>query len=191
MGDVAYGIGKSAMDRMAHDMAIELFTENVTMVSLWPGLVKTENVEAGAIDGSRMTYRWGRKPGDPDVDVNSLLNTALAETPLFSGRAVAALARDKTKMDYTGKVLIPAVMAGGYGLVDERGVRSPPLVSLKFLLSCQFKGVLESLDAWRLPGECYDPPRPLTPLLQFLWRTMPDFGFPGWIVRFSAATPNL
>merc|ERR1712086_456258 len=37
--DVAYGIGKAAMDRMANDMAIELFTENITMVSLWPGLV--------------------------------------------------------------------------------------------------------------------------------------------------------
>ena len=40
--DVAYGIGKAAMDRMAADMAIELATDNVTMISLWPGIVATE-----------------------------------------------------------------------------------------------------------------------------------------------------
>lgn len=42
--DAAYGIGKAAMDRMANDMSIELVTEGITMVSLWPGLVSTENV---------------------------------------------------------------------------------------------------------------------------------------------------
>ena len=41
--DVAYGIGKAAMDRMANDMAIELATDNVTMISLWPGIVATES----------------------------------------------------------------------------------------------------------------------------------------------------
>ena len=41
---MSYGIGKAAMDRMANDMAVELATENVTMVSLWPGLVKTETL---------------------------------------------------------------------------------------------------------------------------------------------------
>ena len=32
--DVAYGVGKAAMDRMAQDMAMELFTENIAMVIL-------------------------------------------------------------------------------------------------------------------------------------------------------------
>merc|ERR1719444_473939 len=63
--DVAYGIGKAAMDRMANDMAIELFTENITMVSLWPGLVKTENVEDGALD-TKSEERRGRQPGQPE-----------------------------------------------------------------------------------------------------------------------------
>lgn len=42
--DVAYGIGKAAMDRMAADMAIELETKSITMVSVWPGLVQTEKL---------------------------------------------------------------------------------------------------------------------------------------------------
>ncbi len=39
---VPYGIGKAACDRMAADCAHELKRHNVTMVSLWPGPVKTE-----------------------------------------------------------------------------------------------------------------------------------------------------
>ena len=39
---VVYGIGKAACDRMATDCAHELKANNVAMVSLWPGPVKTE-----------------------------------------------------------------------------------------------------------------------------------------------------
>lgn len=42
--DVAYGLGKAAVDRMAADMQIELAAYNVTCVSVWPGLVETEEV---------------------------------------------------------------------------------------------------------------------------------------------------
>jgi dehydrogenase/reductase SDR family protein 1 len=44
--NVPYVVGKSACDRMAADGGIELKKENVTMVSLWPGAVKTEAVGA-------------------------------------------------------------------------------------------------------------------------------------------------
>ncbi|CAE7270997.1 Dhrs1, partial [Symbiodinium pilosum] len=98
--DVAYGIGKAAMDRMAHDMAIELATDNVTMVSLWPGLVATENVADGAISGT--AERRGAAPG-PKFEPTPLMGSPLAETPLFVGRTVAALARDRSKFDLTGK----------------------------------------------------------------------------------------
>ena len=43
--NVAYGVGKAACDRMAADCAYELKEDNVTMVSLWPGPVKTEHVQ--------------------------------------------------------------------------------------------------------------------------------------------------
>ena len=42
--NVPYAVGKSACDRMATDSAIDLKKENVAMVSLWPGAVKTETV---------------------------------------------------------------------------------------------------------------------------------------------------
>ena len=43
--NAAYGIGKAACDRMAADCAIEFRESNITMVSLWPGPVKTEYVQ--------------------------------------------------------------------------------------------------------------------------------------------------
>ena len=46
--NVAYGVGKAAVDRMAKDMAIELAPYGVTAVSLWPGVVRTEYLQAAA-----------------------------------------------------------------------------------------------------------------------------------------------
>ena len=43
--NVAYGVGKCAVDRMAADCAVELKSKNVTMISLWPGPVKTEYIQ--------------------------------------------------------------------------------------------------------------------------------------------------
>merc|ERR1719486_1145015 len=102
--DAAYGIGKSAMDRMANDLAIELYTEGITMVSLWPGLVATENVRDGALDAVTKQRR-GVRPGTPEFKLDKLLPSGLAETVLYSVRAVARLARDKNVIDLTGKIL--------------------------------------------------------------------------------------
>jgi dehydrogenase/reductase SDR family protein 1 len=43
-GNVAYGVSKAATDKMAADMASELKRYGVTVVSLYPGLVRTEKV---------------------------------------------------------------------------------------------------------------------------------------------------
>ena len=42
-----YTIVKTGVDRFTADAALELFDDNVAMVSLWPGLVKTEAVMRG------------------------------------------------------------------------------------------------------------------------------------------------
>ena len=44
--NAAYGIGKAAMDRMAADCGSELKQKGVTMISLMPGAVKTEEIMA-------------------------------------------------------------------------------------------------------------------------------------------------
>ncbi|CAJ1377308.1 unnamed protein product [Effrenium voratum] len=187
--DVSYGIGKAAMDRMANDMAVELATENVTMVSLWPGLVKTENVQDGALAGG--SERRGVAPGSPAFDFEPLLQSPLAETPLFVGRTVAAFARDRRKMDVTGKVLLPAIMAAGYGIVDERGVRSPPMISMKFGIAYLLRSFLQNLQLWRVPDELWVQHPPPSASLRFLWNTLPDLCLPSAVAKLAADSPNL
>ena len=43
--NVAYGIGKCALDRMTQDTAVELKEHNVAVVGIWPGAVKTESIQ--------------------------------------------------------------------------------------------------------------------------------------------------
>src|SRR6516164_2626173 len=62
-----YGLSKAATDKMAADMAHELRPHGVTVVSLYPGLVRTEAVLAAGV-----------------FDLSN------SESPEFIGRAVAA-----------------------------------------------------------------------------------------------------
>jgi dehydrogenase/reductase SDR family protein 1 len=101
MFSVAYGVGKSGVDRLAADMAHELRPHGVAAVSLWPGMVRTEFIEATA----------KRSGGAMDL--------SQAESPVFTGRAVAALAADPKLLDRTGRVWIVADLAREYGFSDE------------------------------------------------------------------------
>lgn len=44
LGNVAYGVSKAATDKLTADMAAELKPHGVAVVSLYPGLVRTEKV---------------------------------------------------------------------------------------------------------------------------------------------------
>src|SRR4029078_10826824 len=79
-GNVAYGVAKAATDKMTADMAAELRPHGVAVVSLYPGLVRTEKVMEAA--------QW--------------LDMTNSESPEFIGRAVAALAGGAGVMRYTG-----------------------------------------------------------------------------------------
>ncbi len=99
--NVAYGVGKAALDRITSDTAHELREAGVTVVSLWPGLVLTERTakvrEAGGLDFSR------------------------AESQRFTGRAVAALAADPERLRHSGRALISRDLADVYGFTDVDG----------------------------------------------------------------------
>jgi NAD(P)-dependent dehydrogenase (short-subunit alcohol dehydrogenase family) len=90
---------------MTADMAVELRPYRVAVVSLYPGLVRTEKVlEAAA---------W--------------LDLSNSDSPDFSGRAVAALAADPDVMRHTGNVLVAARLAAEYGFTDVDGKTPRPL----------------------------------------------------------------
>jgi dehydrogenase/reductase SDR family member 1 len=98
---VAYGVGKAGVDRMTRDMARELKPHGVCVVSLWPGVVKTERL---LVEAARLGY-------DPNE----------GESPQLSGRAVAAVAADPDRMAKSGSSLVVAELAREYGFTDLDG----------------------------------------------------------------------
>lgn len=105
IGNVAYGVAKAATDKMTSDMSHELREHDVGVVSLYPGLVRTEKVLQAA--------EW--------------LDLSNSESPQFIGRAVAALASDPNVIERTGQILVAASLAQEYGFTDIDGKTPKPL----------------------------------------------------------------
>jgi len=111
---VSYGVGKAALDRMTADMAHELRPHGVAVVSVWPGLVRTELVLMGAVAGPDGASTI-ELPGEGVFDLSG------AESPRFTGRAVAALATDPDRLSRTGQALAVNQLAAEYGFTDLDG----------------------------------------------------------------------
>ena len=107
IGNVAYGVSKAATDKLTEDTSHELREHSVAVVSLYPGLVRTEKVMQAA--------EW--------------LDLSNSESPQFIGRAVVALASDPRVMEKTGRVLVAASLAQEYGFTDVDGKTPRPLTA--------------------------------------------------------------
>jgi NAD(P)-dependent dehydrogenase (short-subunit alcohol dehydrogenase family) len=105
IANALYGISKAATDKLTTDLAQELRPHGVTVVSLYPGLVRTEAVMAAA----------------------AYLDLSNSESPEFIGRAVAALAGDPDVARRSGSVLVAAALAAEYGFTDVDGRQPRPL----------------------------------------------------------------
>ncbi|HMO69020.1 MAG TPA: SDR family NAD(P)-dependent oxidoreductase [Novosphingobium sp.] len=104
-----FGTTKSAVDRMARDMAIELKPHNVASIALWQGLTLTEKARHNlAKQADRMT-----------ASVTSQAGSSV-EHP---GRVIAAMAADPAIMARSGATFITAELADEYGVVDVDGRR--------------------------------------------------------------------
>jgi NAD(P)-dependent dehydrogenase (short-subunit alcohol dehydrogenase family) len=110
--DVLFGTTKSAVDRMARDMAIELKPHNVASLALWQGFTYTER----AIENLKTV------PGMAEQ-----LKSAAGSSPEFPGRVIAALAADPNIMARTGGTFINAELAAEYGVTDVDGNTIPSL----------------------------------------------------------------
>ena len=105
IGNVAYSVAKAATDRMTFFMAEELRESHVAVISVYPGLVRTENVMRAA----------------------AFLDLSNSESPQFIGRAIATLASDPEVMKRTGTICIAAWVAQEYGFNDIDGKTPRPL----------------------------------------------------------------
>jgi len=109
VGNVIYGIAKAATDKLTADAAHELRRHDVAVLSLYPGLVRTESVLDAAKAG------W--------------LDLSNSESPEFSGRVIDALARDARTIERSGRVLVGAAVAREFGIQDVDGRQPLPLDS--------------------------------------------------------------
>ena len=106
----AYGAQKAGVDKMAHDMAVDLEPYDVQAVSIWMGPLKTERAMIAA-------------EVHPEQYTEFM---AVAETPQFTGHIVHAIASDPKASEVNGHTLVGAEVAKDrYGLKD-RDDKQPP-----------------------------------------------------------------
>jgi NAD(P)-dependent dehydrogenase (short-subunit alcohol dehydrogenase family) len=86
------------------DTAHELKPHGVTVVSLYPGIVRTEAVLAA-----------------------KFFDLSNSKSPEFIGRGVAALAGDPEVSRRTGSILVAAALGNEYGFTDIDGRQPRPL----------------------------------------------------------------
>ena len=106
---VIFGTCKSAVDRMARDMAIELKPHRVASISLWQGFTFTEGNE----------MRLKQYPG-----LGAQVASDAGSSVEFPGRVIAAVAEDPNYMARSGGTYITAELAQEYGVADIAG-RTP------------------------------------------------------------------
>jgi dehydrogenase/reductase SDR family protein 1 len=107
ISNVAYCVGKAGIDRMTEVMASDLRSFNVAVVSLWPGMTRTERIVEAAAHGL-LPFDLG-----------------MTESPELSGRAVAHLAADPRVMERSGTVQVVAKLAREYGFTEDDGSLPP------------------------------------------------------------------
>ncbi|MEO6093689.1 MAG: SDR family NAD(P)-dependent oxidoreductase [Novosphingobium sp.] len=108
---VIFGTSKSAVDRMARDMAIELQPHNIASLTLWQGLTLTEKARDNlARMGDKMTHS---------------ITSMTGSTVEHPGRVVAALAADPEVMKRSGGEFITTELAMEYGITDIDGSTIP------------------------------------------------------------------
>jgi NAD(P)-dependent dehydrogenase (short-subunit alcohol dehydrogenase family) len=104
------------LKQMALTMAAELYPHGVAAVAITPGFLRSEAM----LDGFGVTEQNWRDGGKTDK------NVLASESPLFIGRAVAALTADPTIMKRTGQLFSSWGLAREYGFTnvddDTRGL---------------------------------------------------------------------
>ena len=101
----SYGAGKAGLDRLTADMAVELKPKGVAAVVLYPGSVSTEFIQ--------------------DAAKTRGMDLSKSQTPLFVGRAAAALLANDDLMARSGTIQWVEDLAEEFDILDENGRRPP------------------------------------------------------------------
>jgi NAD(P)-dependent dehydrogenase (short-subunit alcohol dehydrogenase family) len=112
-GHLFYDLTKTSVIRLAFAMARELRRKNVAAVALTPGFLRSE----------AMLEHFGVTEANWQDAVKKDPNYAASETPLYAGRAVAALAADPDIMKRSGRVFSSWGLSEEYAFCDSDGRR--------------------------------------------------------------------
>ena len=110
-GSLFYDLAKSSAIRLALAQSSELAPHGVAAVSLTPGFLRSEE----------MLDHFGVGESNWRDGIAKDPHFALAETPAYVGRAVAALATDPGVMRWSGQALSSWALAREYGFRDIDG----------------------------------------------------------------------
>ncbi len=112
-GNMLSSMVKTGLKTLAVLLASELRQDRITAVSITPGFLRSESMlqHFGVTED-----RW-RDGGKKDK------HFLQSETPLFVGRAVAALAGDPNAIERSGDILSSWELARQYGFTDANGER--------------------------------------------------------------------
>jgi NAD(P)-dependent dehydrogenase (short-subunit alcohol dehydrogenase family) len=113
-GQLLYDLVKSSVNRLAYAMAWDLARTKVTALAVSPGFLRSE----------AMLDNFGVTEANWRDAIAKNAPFAESETPLFVGRAVAALAADPDVGRWAGQALSAADLGKVYGFTDIDG-RSP------------------------------------------------------------------
>jgi NAD(P)-dependent dehydrogenase (short-subunit alcohol dehydrogenase family) len=111
-GVLVYDLLKMTIVRLAWNLSRELGPKGVTALAVTPGFLRSEEM----LDHMGVTAdTWQNAPDKHFV--------ACSETPIYVGRAVAALAADPDVSSRAGRVFASWTLAREYGFTDADGTR--------------------------------------------------------------------
>jgi NAD(P)-dependent dehydrogenase (short-subunit alcohol dehydrogenase family) len=111
-GTFYYDLAKNALTRMAYGLSIDIRQDNIPVLALSPGWMRTELV---LLSFQTDEQNW--------QEIEALKDT---ESPYYIGRAVTALANDPKIMEKSGQVLKVGDLAKEFGFTDIDGRYIPP-----------------------------------------------------------------
>ncbi|MEE9414897.1 MAG: SDR family oxidoreductase [Acidimicrobiales bacterium] len=112
-GSLFYDLAKSSVIRLAVAQAEDFRPHDVAVVAMSPGFLRSE----------AMLEHFGVSTATWRVAIASDPHFAFSETPHYIGRAIAALAADPNKMDYTGTATATWELYDRYGFTDLDGTQ--------------------------------------------------------------------
>jgi NAD(P)-dependent dehydrogenase (short-subunit alcohol dehydrogenase family) len=109
---VFYDLAKAAVNRLAFSQGHELAPHQATAVAITPGWLRSEMM----LDAYNVTEdNWRTAAAPPGF--------AVSESPRYVGRAVVALATDRTRQRWNQRSVTSAQLAAEYGFTDIDGSR--------------------------------------------------------------------